>query len=176
MFGHVVLINFLFNGIKGSKAKKKKKKKKIGVFTVTRPTLSNPHPDCKPLFFFKFSKSYFQNKTNTGDLKSKVQNKQLAEAIWVIMVWISLMSRAMRKCVLCHMRTTKAQISLRIRGIGSQRLKLSSRGQRRLWSDWFCHVAAHMYVPKGLILPLHWYQTLYREHCPCSVTAHSIRP
>ena len=25
------------------------------------------------------------------------------------------MSRAMRKCVLCHMRTTKAQISLRIR-------------------------------------------------------------
>ena len=25
-----------------------------------------------------------------------------------------LMSRAMRKCVLCHMRTTKVQISLRI--------------------------------------------------------------
>ena len=27
------------------------------------------------------------------------------------------MSRAMRKCVLCHMRTTKAQISLRIRAV-----------------------------------------------------------
>ena len=28
-------------------------------------------------------------------------------------------SRAMRKCVLCHMRTTKAQISLRIRAVWS---------------------------------------------------------
>ena len=27
------------------------------------------------------------------------------------------LSRAMRKCVLCHKRTTKAQISLRIRAI-----------------------------------------------------------
>ena len=27
------------------------------------------------------------------------------------------MSQAMRKCVLCHMRTTKAQISLRIRAV-----------------------------------------------------------
>ena len=29
------------------------------------------------------------------------------------------MSRAMRKCVLCHMRTTKAQISVRIRAVWS---------------------------------------------------------
>ena len=29
------------------------------------------------------------------------------------------MSRAMRKCVLCHMRTTKAQISLRIHAVWS---------------------------------------------------------
>ena len=29
------------------------------------------------------------------------------------------MSQAMRKCVLCHMRTTKAQISLRIRAVWS---------------------------------------------------------
>ena len=32
------------------------------------------------------------------------------------------LSRAMRKCVLCHMRTTKAQISLRIRAVGSAHL------------------------------------------------------
>ena len=30
---------------------------------------------------------------------------------------VTYLSRAMRKCVLCHMRTTKAQISLRIRAV-----------------------------------------------------------
>ena len=35
-------------------------------------------------------------------------------------IYVSLLlqlSRAMRKCALCHMRTTKAQISLRIRAV-----------------------------------------------------------
>ena len=35
----------------------------------------------------------------------------------VCMLIINKMSRAMRKRVLCHMRTTKAQISLRIRAV-----------------------------------------------------------
>ena len=36
------------------------------------------------------------------------------------------MSQVMRKCVLCHMRTTKAQISMRIRGLISSFVVRSS--------------------------------------------------
>ena len=32
----------------------------------------------------------------------------------ILTQWLPQMCRAMRKCVLCHMRTTKAQIRLRI--------------------------------------------------------------
>ena len=37
------------------------------------------------------------------------------------------MSQAMRKCVLCHMRTTKAQISLRIRVVWSAPLLFTAK-------------------------------------------------
>ena len=40
----------------------------------------------------------------------------------IIFIIIFNMSRAMRKCVLCHMRTTKVQISLRIRAVWSEPL------------------------------------------------------
>ena len=41
------------------------------------------------------------------------------DAITKLSHWINQVSQAMRKCVLCHMRTTKAQISLRIRAVWS---------------------------------------------------------
>ena len=37
------------------------------------------------------------------------------------------MSQAMRNCVLCHMRTTKAQISLRIRAVSSAPLLFAAK-------------------------------------------------
>ena len=48
-------------------------------------------------------------------------NAQWQQDIWQDEHTLSIfnMSRAMRKCVLCHMRTTKAQISLRIRAVWS---------------------------------------------------------
>ena len=47
-------------------------------------------------------------------------NSKTCDAIFnphLITIKGSYMSRAMRKCVLCHMRTTKAQIRLRIRAV-----------------------------------------------------------
>ena len=83
------------------------------------------------------------------------------------------LSQAMKKCVLCHMRTTKVQISLRIRGLISafvvryldsvmslvsltriSSLILASVAEQAslslTWSetpeDTFCHGAAHLFT------------------------------
>ena len=45
--------------------------RKLGVFTVSWPTLSK-NPGLK--LFSTFFKNYLQNKTKTGDLTSKVQS------------------------------------------------------------------------------------------------------
>ena len=41
-------------------------------------------------------------------------------------IFLNNMSRAMRKCVLCHLGTTKAQISLRIRVVWSAPLSFTA--------------------------------------------------
>ena len=56
------------------------------------------------------------------------------------------MSRAMRKHVLCHMRTTKAQISLRIRAASvAEQASLSLTWSGTL-EDTFSHDKAHMFL------------------------------
>ena len=77
----------------------------------------------------------------------------------------------MRKCVLCHMRTTKAQISLRVRCLDSI-ISLDSIAQILLlllasvaaqaglclaWSetpeDTFCRVVAHLEITTAVVVP-----------------------
>ena len=50
------------------------------------------------------------NTLKTDDTHSSLQN-------FCFDKYYLYMSRAMKKCVLCHMRTTKAQITLRMRAV-----------------------------------------------------------
>ena len=64
----------------------------------------------------KYIRPFYYKRPRVYKFRVLMQNKQLVN---VLRNLGKHLSRAMRKCVLCHMRTTKAQISLRIRAVWS---------------------------------------------------------
>ena len=86
-----------------------------------RQISADPHPSQRTFVRPSVRKIHFQDNQHTSPLRNLriCQTSDPGSLTGKINKEIFLMSRAMRKCVFSHMRTTKAQISLRIRAVWS---------------------------------------------------------